>query len=56
MALVLIFGNNRLCVTTWVKISLVIDCLFFFTKKEIVAALVSNWCTIGSVNTVIEIP
>jgi len=34
--------------------SLVIDCLSFFTKGEIAAALVSNWCTIGSLNTAIE--
>jgi hypothetical protein len=41
-ASVLIFSNNRPCVTTWAKISLVIDYLSFFIKGEIAAALVSN--------------
>jgi len=34
--------------------SLVIGCLSFFTKGEIAAAPASNWCTIGSLNTVIK--
>jgi len=42
MALVLISGSNRPYITTWAKISLVIGCLSFFTKKKIAAALVSN--------------
>jgi hypothetical protein len=55
-ALVLISGSNRPCVTTWARISLVIDCLSFFTKGEIVATLASNWCTIGSSNAAIKMP
>jgi len=35
--------------------SLVMGCLSFFTKGEIMAALVSNWCTIGSLNAIIKI-
>jgi len=54
MASVLISSSNRPCVTTWARISLVIGCLSFFTKGEIVAALVSNQCTIGSLNAVIK--
>jgi hypothetical protein len=55
MASVLTSSSNGPCVTTWAKISLVIDCLSFFTKGEIVAALVSNWCTVGSLNAIIKI-
>jgi len=36
--------------------SLVIGCLSFFTKGEIVATLVSNWYTIGSLNAIIKMP
>jgi len=54
--LVLISGSNRLCVTTWAKISLVMGYLSFFAKGEIAATLVSNWCTIGSLNAIIKIP
>jgi hypothetical protein len=53
--LVLISSSNRPCITTWARISLVIGCLSFFTKGEIAAALVSNRCTIGSLNAVIKI-
>jgi hypothetical protein len=35
--------------------SLVMGCLSFFTKGEIVVTLVSNWYTIGSLNAVIKI-
>ena len=54
--LVLISSSDRPCVTTWARMSLVIGCLSFFTKGEIAAALASNWCTIGSLNAVIEMP
>jgi len=54
-ALVLISSSNRPCVITWARISLVIGYLSFFAKGEIAAALASNWCTIGSLNTVIKI-
>jgi hypothetical protein len=53
---VLISGSNRPYITTWARMSLVIGCLSFFTKGEIVATLASNWCTIGSLNTIIKIP
>ena len=56
MVLVLISSSNRPCITTWARISLVIDCLSFFTKGEIAATLVSIWCTIGSLNAVIKMP
>ena len=52
--LVLTSGSNGPCVTTWARISLVIGCLSFFTKGEIAAALASNLCTIGSLNTIIK--
>jgi len=52
--LVLISSSNRPCVTTWARISLVIGCLSFFTKGEIAATLVSNWCTIEFSNAVIK--
>jgi hypothetical protein len=42
IASVLIFSSNRLCVTTWAKISLVIGYLSFFTEGEIAAVLVNN--------------
>jgi len=42
MASVLTSSSNRPYVTTWAKMSLVIGCLSFFTKGEIVAALASN--------------
>jgi hypothetical protein len=41
-ALVLISGSDGPYITTWARISLVIGCLSFFTKGEIIAALVSN--------------
>ena len=53
---VLISSSNRPYITTWARMSLVIGCLSFFTKGEIVATLVSNWYTIGSLNAVIKIP
>jgi len=53
-ASVLISGSNGPCVTTWARMSLVMGYLFFFTKGEIAAALASNWYTIGSSNTIIE--
>jgi hypothetical protein len=56
IVLVLISSSNRLCVTTWARISLVIGYLSFFTKGEIVATLVSNWYTIGSLNAIIKMP
>ena len=52
--LVLISGSDGPCVITWAKMSLVIGCLSFFTKGEIAAALASNLCTVGSLNTVIK--
>jgi hypothetical protein len=54
-ASVLTSGSNRPYITTWARMSLVIGCLSFFTKGEIAATLVSNWCTIGSLNAVIKI-
>ena len=54
-ALLLIFNNNRPYITTWAKISLIINYLSFFTKEEIAAALVNNWYTIKSLNAIIEI-
>ena len=55
-ALVLISSSNRLYITTWARISLVISYLSFFTKGEIAATSVSNRYTIGSLNTIIKIP
>ena len=55
-ALVLISGSNRPCITTWARMSLVIGCLSFFAKGEIVAAPASNWYTIGSLNAAIKMP
>ena len=54
--LVLTSGSNGPYVTTWARMSLVMGCLSFFTKGEIVAALASNWYTIGSSNAVIKMP
>ena len=54
-ALMLIFGSNGLCVTTWVRMSLTMGCLFFFTEGEIVATPASNQCTVKSSNAAIEI-
>jgi len=54
IALVLISGSDRPCVTTWARMSLVIGYLSFFAKGEIAAALASNRCTIGSLNAIIK--
>ena len=56
IASVLISSSDGPYVTTWARMSLVMGCLSFFTKGEIAAALVSNWCTIGSLNAIIKIP
>ena len=55
-ASVLISSSNKPCITTWARMSLVIGYLSFFAKEEIAAALASNWCTIGSLNTAIKMP
>jgi hypothetical protein len=55
MALVLTSSSDGPYITTWARMSLVIGYLSFFTKEEIVATLVSNWCTIGSLNAIIKI-
>ena len=55
-ALVLTSSSNGPCVTTWARMSLVMGYLSFFAKGEIAAAPASNWCTVGSLNAVIEMP
>jgi len=52
---VLISSSDRPYITTWARIFLVIGYLSFFAKGEIVATLVCNWYTIGSLNAVIKI-